>query len=167
MEKLCECGCGNPAPIAPRTDATHGWIKGQPKKFVCGHNIKAVRHGMNGTPEYSAYKAAKNRCANPANKKWKNYAGRGIKFLFTSFEQWFAELGPRPTPDHSVDRIENDSHYMVGNVRWATRVEQARNQRRGPLGPRLISGRFAPRNESSLKQANSETGEPQWQRLAT
>jgi|GEM_PF-1534704 len=80
---------------------------------------------VSGTPEHRAYSGAKARCA---KKELKRYGGRGIEFRFTSFEQFFAELGLRPSPKHSLDRIDNDGHYEPGNVRWATREEQARNK---------------------------------------
>jgi len=69
------------------------------------------------------------RCANPKHPRWADYGGRGIKFLFTSFQQWLDELGPRPSTQHSVDRIDNNRHYEPGNMRWATRSQQNRNRR--------------------------------------
>jgi hypothetical protein len=89
-----------------------------------------VKHGLYGTPEYDAYYSAKHRCNNPNNESFPRYGGRGIKFMFDSFEQWYEELGHRPTPQHSVDRIDNDSHYMIGNVKWSTKREQSLNQRK-------------------------------------
>ena len=91
-------------------------------------------HGLtrrNGkrTPEYQAYAGAKHRCTNPNSRNFKHYGGRGIRFLFTSFEQFFAELGPRPY-GLELDCIENDGHYEPGNVRWATSSQQKRNRRR-------------------------------------
>lgn len=129
--KLCECGCGNPAPIAKYTDGRRGTVKGQPLRFISGHNDNGcLKHGMSHTPECNAYISARHRCINPSKRDWKNYGGRGIKFLFTSFEQWYAELGPRPGPEYSVDRWPNkDGNYEPGNVRWATKKEQQNNRR--------------------------------------
>jgi hypothetical protein len=84
---------------------------------------------MYGTPEYTAWNNAKKRCSNPMHPQWPYYGGRGIKFLFTSFERFFAELGPRPSPQHSLDRKDNDGNYEPGNVRWATAKEQSNNRR--------------------------------------
>ena len=86
-----------------------------------------LKFGDKHPPEYSTYYAARTRCNNPRHDKWKYYGGRGIKFLFESFEQFFAELGPRPA-GHTLDRINSDGNYEPGNVRWATREEQSGNQ---------------------------------------
>jgi hypothetical protein len=91
----------------------------------------ARTHGMHGTPEYVAYRSARKRCINPKTYNYKNYGGRGIEFRFESFGEFFAEVGPRPSPDHSIDRINNDGHYIAGNLRWSTRTEQMRNRRKG------------------------------------
>jgi hypothetical protein len=81
------------------------------------------------TVEEQAYYNARARCTNPNNRNYKNYGGRGIEFRFTSFEQFHAEIGGRPT-GKTLDRQNNDGHYEPGNVRWASRSEQARNKRR-------------------------------------
>lgn len=130
---LCECGCGRATAIAKQTRGARGSVKGQHFRFMPGHRAhgskNALRHGMKGTPEYAAYQGAKFRCTNPNGNRWLRYGGRGIRFLFTSFEQFFAELGSRPSPEHSVDRWpNNDGNYEPGNVRWATKSEQRRNQ---------------------------------------
>lgn len=94
--------------------------------------MRKCKHGhatrTNQSAEYSAYIAAKMRCVNPNNPRYMSYGGRGIEFRFTSFEQFFAELGPRPA-GMSLDRESNDGHYEVGNVRWATPAQQRKNQR--------------------------------------
>lgn len=81
------------------------------------------------TPEYRAYNDAKTRCTNPNVGSWEYYGGRGIQFRFTSFMEFLDEIGPRPSPNHSLDRINSDGHYERGNVRWATKSEQMKNRR--------------------------------------
>lgn len=71
---------------------------------------------------------AKSRCQNLQLPCWPDYGGRGIEFRFTSFEEFYICLGPRP-PGYTLDRIDNDGHYEKGNVRWATRQEQNLNKR--------------------------------------
>src|SRR2546429_181103 len=63
------------------------------------------------TPAYQAYENAIQRCTNPKNQAFKDYGGRGIKFLFQSFDQFFAEIGPRPSRSYTLDRINNNGHY--------------------------------------------------------
>jgi hypothetical protein len=131
MQKLCECGCGLPAPIAKRSDPRYGHVKGQPIRFIRGHHSigRLPKHGAWHTPEYAAYHNAKRRCTSPRAEHYACYGGRGIKFLFTSFGQFFSELGPRPN-GMTLDRKDNDGHYESGNVRWATPEQQANNRRK-------------------------------------
>lgn len=81
------------------------------------------------TPEYRAYQHAKDRCRNPNNNRWAIYGGRGIEFRFDSFKEFYGAVGERPSHAHSLDRIDTDGHYERGNLRWATRSEQAFNRR--------------------------------------
>lgn len=91
--------------------------------------MPAKTHGMTRSPEYVAYINAMMRCTNKSREDWANYGGRGIEFRFTSFVDFLAVIGKRPSRKHTLDRIENNGHYEVGNIRWATRTQQNRNQR--------------------------------------
>lgn len=84
-----------------------------------------------GNPAYDALRAAIHRCSNPGSKLYHRYGARGIRVYEPWIKDWrqFAEyIGPRPTPSHSLDRIDNDGNYEPGNVRWATDCEQNRNK---------------------------------------
>jgi len=89
-------------------------------------------HGLSGTPEYKAWKAMKDRCFNPNNQYYSNYGGRGISVCDrwkNSFQNFFLDMGSRPTAKHSLDRIDNNADYFPKNCRWTTRVEQENNKR--------------------------------------
>lgn len=82
--------------------------------------------------EYRAWQNMKHRCYNPNHASYKNYGARGIKVCdewMHDFTAFYRELGPRPSDNHSIDRIDNDGHYEPGNVRWATRTMQQYNRR--------------------------------------
>ena len=88
--------------------------------------------GRHTTAEYTAYQAMKQRCCNKKNPQFCDYGARGIsvcKRWLASFEVFLADVGPRPSPEHSIDRINNNGHYEPRNVRWATSAEQGRNKR--------------------------------------
>lgn len=84
------------------------------------------------TVEYSAWSKMIRRCVDPKDAAFRNYGGRGIKVCkkwLNSFENFLADMGPRPSAEHSIDRIDNDGNYEPGNCRWATRMQQNGNQR--------------------------------------
>jgi len=127
---LCLCGCG----VEKVINSQHLRL-GLVRSCGCLKRELDKTHGMSikpdgkVPPEYDAYMHAKYRCTNPKAQRYKNYGGRGIKFLFASFEQFFAELGPRPR-GKTLDRTDNNGNYEPGNVRWATPKQQSNNRRR-------------------------------------
>lgn len=93
---------------------------------------KGELHYQSRTPEYSAWSHMVQRCTNPSSKSYKHYGARGITVCErwrTSFVDFLADMGKRPTNEHSLDRIDNDQGYEPGNCRWATIHTQNTNKR--------------------------------------
>lgn len=93
---------------------------------------RATKHGGVTTPEYLAWGAMKERCYVPSHKEFKNYGARGIAVCDEwrdSFAAFIRDVGHKPTPSHSLDRIDNNGNYERSNVRWATKLDQSLNRR--------------------------------------
>jgi hypothetical protein len=122
---LCRCACGTEDIIL-----YNNLRRGQSKSCGCLAERIKTTHGMTKTPEWDIWSAMRGRCNNPGDKRFADYGGRGIKVddSWRDFSNFYRDMGPRPTPDHSLDRINNDGNYEPGNVRWATRKEQQRNR---------------------------------------
>lgn len=122
---LCSCGetCSIPARRLQRSDrlATRS----------CGCAVK-LHGGDKEHPEYSSWRNMRRRCLNPDARDYRHYGGRGIKICqrwLDSFVWFLVDMGPRPGPGYSIERIHNDGNYDPGNCCWATPHEQMRNMR--------------------------------------
>lgn len=92
---------------------------------------KRERHGLRQTNEYMIWNNMIQRCANPRASGYPRYGGAGVTVCpqwAASFLAFYEHVGPRPSSAHSIDRIDAKRGYEPGNVRWATREEQAQNQ---------------------------------------
>lgn len=134
----CRCTCGTettPISFSLRSGSTK--TCGQCQRKCSDKTKRAVaaattKHGWHGSAEYRAWTAMRKRCNDPKNKAYRNYGGRGIKVCpewQNDFEAFLAHIGPKPDPELSIDRIDNNRGYEPGNVRWADRSTQSRNRR--------------------------------------
>lgn len=81
---------------------------------------------------YRCWLEIRRRCVDPTRQNYERYGGRGIRVCDEwerSFDAFSTHIGPKPSPEHSIDRIDNNRGYEPGNVRWATREQQSYNRR--------------------------------------
>lgn len=131
----CVCDCGNRA-IIISTSLRTGYTKScgcyRTEKTVARSTIHGCARDNNKTPEFKVWVAMKQRCLDPNTKSYPRYGGRGIAVCerwLDSFVNFLADMGPRPSPQHSIDRKNNAGNYEPDNCVWATRKEQGRNRR--------------------------------------
>jgi hypothetical protein len=128
-ECSCTCGevlqvCGND--LKSGNKASCGCLKRDVTK------LKNYSHGLTETAEYKTWCKMKSRCNVESDISFPNYGGRGIMVCpqwERSFETFFADMGPKPEGDYSIERMNSDGDYEPGNCKWATRKEQNRNKR--------------------------------------
>ena len=135
---ICSCECGNVLRVIPQLLLNkHVQSCGCLNREVTANRNKVnIKHGgwSNGrpTPEYMAWSSMKSRCTNKNVPGAKNYMLRGISVCerwANSFAAFLEDMGPRPSPIHSLDRINNNGNYEPGNCKWSTKREQALNRR--------------------------------------
>lgn len=128
---ICRCDCG-----AIRSVQRGALRDGLTKSCGCHRAATRSTHGQTRhqvyAPEYRSWRSMRQRCMNPNAASYRYYGGRGITICerwLWSYENFLADMGPRPSPKHTLDRIENDGNYEPGNCRWATAEEQSANRR--------------------------------------
>jgi len=130
----CKCDCGTTSKVNGKN-----LRYGNSKSCGCLRvDIGATKNRTHGhtanreySPEYNAYRNMLRRCFEKTNEKYPQYGGRGISVCDrwnASFDNFFADMGKKPSPLHSLDRVDVNEGYSPGNCRWATPKEQARNK---------------------------------------
>lgn len=124
----CACDCGT-----EKTVASAQLMSGRTQSCGCLRKTNhPQKHGMSASREYAIWRDMIARCELPNRKGYANYGGQSVTVhpeWRRSFEAFMEHVGPRPSPDHSIDRIDPSGNYEPGNVRWATPEQQANNKR--------------------------------------
>lgn len=125
---LCRCDCGN------EIVRSSGFLLRKPPIRSCGclRRERLRTHGRSRTAEYGSWCGMIARCENPKDARYQGYGGRGIRISEKwrhDFAAFLSDMGERPSPHHTIDRIDNDGNYEPGNCRWATQAEQHKDLR--------------------------------------
>ena len=125
----CICDCGRVKVIQSHDLRKSGGTKS------CGclrhrPNLRNLTHGQSNTAEYRIWRGMWTRCSNPSSTSFKHYGSRGIKVCdrWSIFETFFADMGARPSPDHTIERVNNERGYSPDNCVWETQLAQQNNK---------------------------------------
>lgn len=125
---ICLCSCGRkirvPGFKLRRGESTLCW-RGEHRRYRTGGLTVDNPH------EYNSWESMRTRCNDKNHHKYPLYGGRGIRVCerWSVFANFLADMGPKPTSKHSIDRKDGNGHYEPSNCRWATSAEQSRNMR--------------------------------------
>tara|TARA_R110000822_G_scaffold244175_1_gene372931 strand:- start:221 stop:745 length:525 start_codon:yes stop_codon:yes gene_type:complete len=139
---LCKCDCGNKTIVLINKLKTTTKSCGCYRKEITsllGKNMDKLKeknpnykHGLRKHKLYSTWLGIKNRCNNSNSTDYKHYGGRGIKICDRwnkSFVYFLEDMGMKPYPSYSIDRIDVNGNYEPTNCRWTTQKEQVKNRR--------------------------------------
>jgi len=144
------CDCGN-----VRTIFFYSFNLGHSRSCGCQHGT----HHLSQTPVYQAWASILQRCYNPKHPHFDLWGGRGITVCQEwreGFEAFYRDMGPKPTPLHSIDRIDNDGNYEKTNCRWTTKDVNSSNQRRASFLE--IGGEKLTFKQARLRSGMSKAG---------
>lgn len=149
---VCICDCGNKS-IVIGSNLRNGRTKScgcLRKELLIKRNTS---HNMSKSAPYRTWRAMKNRCYNKKHPQYHDYGGRGVAVCdrwLNSFENFYSDMGDKPTSQHSIDKIDNNGNYEPKNCRWATATQQVRNQR------------ISKRNTSGFTGVSFQTSTKKW-----
>jgi len=123
---LFACDCGKET----TTLATHA-RSGHTRSCGCLWRESTTKHGESRSTEHQTWRGMHARCTDPSATGWSMYGARGIKVCdrWSSFDNFLADMGRKPSPELTLDRIDSNGDYEPGNCRWATLEQQSTNRR--------------------------------------